>query len=360
MNISVFTASRSKSAAKLQRSAAVSAAILPKLLLAVIGVLLTAVFIVSPDIPKKAVLRSLKLCAEILIPSLFPFMIASGLMLSGDMGELFSKLFERPFRALFGLSGSGAGCFLIGALSGFPLGAKSVCTLVEKGKCSISEAERLLALCSNSGISFTVAVIGKLAWGSSVFGLKLWCICLTSSVLTGVIFKLSTANNAVIPSDFKVTNTQASTLSVSGCIVSAVTDSITSVLKICGFVAFSELIVSVFMEFTASFAGSASDTIISEFALTAVSAFLEFSSGTLKLAAIAQGHITEASRRNAVILAKLLTTAATAWSGLSVHMQVSAFAVPRGINMSKYYIFKATATIIAVIISSLLLLIHAY
>lgn len=361
VNISVFTASRDSSAAKLGHPTDIGNAALQKALLVLMGILLTAVFTAFPDISKKAVAQSLKLCAETLIPSLFPFMIASGLMLSGGSSGTASRVFERLFRALFGLSGAGAGCFLLGAAAGFPIGAKSVCTLTEKGGCSISEAERLLALCSNPSISFTVAVIGRLAWGSSAFGLKLWLICLTSSVLTGIIFKLSTANNAAILRDFKKADAQASSFSVSDSIVSAVKDAVASMLKICGFVIFSELIISVFTEFTAHFVNSSPQaSISSEIALTAISSFLEFSSGALKLAAVAQAPMAEAARENAVILAKSVTTAATAWSGFSVHMQVSAFAVPCGINMKRYYGFKATATVIAVTLSSLLLLMHAY
>ena len=69
--------------------------------------------------------RGLKLCVSTVIPSLFPFMVLSELIVSSGAVVPVGKLLSRPFRWLFGIRGEGSVAVLLGALCGFPVGAKS-------------------------------------------------------------------------------------------------------------------------------------------------------------------------------------------------------------------------------------------
>ena len=109
-----------------------------------------------------AVQEGLKLCYNVIIPSLFPFFILSSLMISLGLAGYLGRLFEPVMRPLFRLPGSCAAVLALGFVGGYPIGARSALTLYESGGCTKTECERLLAFCNNSGPAFILGVVG--AW----------------------------------------------------------------------------------------------------------------------------------------------------------------------------------------------------
>lgn len=115
-----------------------------------------------------------------MIPTLFPFMILSGIMIRMNLTEYFSMLLTPLFRPLFHVNGNGAYCIILGFLCGFPMGAKVIADLYEREKLSQEEASRLLAFCNNIGpiymISFVLPILGltkKLPYLFGMYGIPL-------------------------------------------------------------------------------------------------------------------------------------------------------------------------------------------
>lgn len=53
----------------------------------------------NPDVAIEYMGRGLSLCARTVIPSLFPFMVISELMVRSGAGEALGRLFSRPMRS---------------------------------------------------------------------------------------------------------------------------------------------------------------------------------------------------------------------------------------------------------------------
>lgn len=94
-----------------------------------------------------------------MVPTLFPFMMISSIMLySGidiELGRIISRLLSRAYR----YSEYGLYAIFIGFLCGFPMGAKVVSELYENGKISRDEAESLLGFCNNIGPAYFLGII---------------------------------------------------------------------------------------------------------------------------------------------------------------------------------------------------------
>lgn len=94
-----------------------------------------------------------------MVPTLFPFMMISSIMLySGidiELGRIISRLLSRAYR----YSEYGLYAIFIGFLCGFPMGAKVVSELYENGKISRGEAESLLGFCNNIGPAYFLGII---------------------------------------------------------------------------------------------------------------------------------------------------------------------------------------------------------
>ena len=62
-------------------------------------------------------------------------------------------------RPLFNVPGEGAFAFLMGLISGYPVGAKIVTDLKDNNLCTTEEAERMLCFTNNSGPLFIIGTV---------------------------------------------------------------------------------------------------------------------------------------------------------------------------------------------------------
>lgn len=86
-----------------------------------------------------------------MIPSLFPFMVLSGVLLRSGLSRQFSSLINPVLGKLFHLSPNCIYVIIMGVLCGFPMGASIVADSLSLQKISKREAELLLAFCNNIG-----------------------------------------------------------------------------------------------------------------------------------------------------------------------------------------------------------------
>lgn len=99
-----------------------------------------------------------------MIPTLFPFMVLSGVMVRMNLTEGFARFFHPLFHKIWGTSMNGSYVILMGMLCGFPMGARVVGELCQAGKLSEKEGAYLLSFCNNIGpIYFLSFVMGTLS-----------------------------------------------------------------------------------------------------------------------------------------------------------------------------------------------------
>ncbi len=129
----------------------------------------------------EAIRGALWLCAHTVIPALFPFLVLSGLLtaLLGDLSLPGGRLFER----IFHLPRTGISAFFLGAICGFPIGAKTAAELCRGGAITREEGGRLAALSANTGPAFAVLAVGGGLFGSLTLGLGLYITQLVAAIL---------------------------------------------------------------------------------------------------------------------------------------------------------------------------------
>ena len=129
----------------------------------------------------------LSLWASSVIPSLFPFFVATELLSYTNIVNVLGKVLNKYMRPIFNVPGEGAFAFIIGLISGYPVGAKAVCKLRENNLCSRSEGNRLLCFTNNSGPLFILGTIGVAFLKNSTIGLLLLITHILSSITVGII-----------------------------------------------------------------------------------------------------------------------------------------------------------------------------
>lgn len=183
---------------------------------------------------RAAVEEALSLCARSVIPSLFPFLVISSLLLAMGFGDLTASVLSGLMEPLFRIGGPGSAALVLGLLGGYPIGAKTAGELYQSHALSRQEAERLLTFCNNCSPVFLISVLGSGIFGSVRAGVWLLLIHVGSALLVGLLFrrKKSCRSQGVSrPCTFQA-------ISPVQAFVSAVDGALRSVLSVCAFVTF--------------------------------------------------------------------------------------------------------------------------
>ncbi|MBO4293517.1 MAG: sporulation integral membrane protein YlbJ [Clostridia bacterium] len=136
-----------------------------------------------------AVKNGLQLFATSVIPSLFPFFVATELLMHTNIVNCIGNLFNSFMKPLFNISGKGAFALVMGIISGYPVGAKIAANFRQNNICSKEECERLLSFTNNSGPLFIIGTVGIGMYGNSTIGLLLFITHLLASFTVGFIFR---------------------------------------------------------------------------------------------------------------------------------------------------------------------------
>lgn len=281
--------------------------LLPLLLLTLVGLLL------NPNVSAQACRDALTLCAQTVIPSLFPFFVLSSLLVSGG-GDAFSALLGGLMRPLFGLGGAGASALALGLLGGYPVGARTVAELYDTGTLEKSEAERLLGFCNNAGPGFILGICGGAVLHSSRAGLYLYLVHAAGAMLTGILFCRDLPRCGAL---YRKTTQSADVAPFASLFSAAVRGALAGILNVCAFVV---LFLVLLRLLAAALPAAVSASVLYPLLL----GFVELTNGVTALSPTRGGFIC-----CAVLLA---------WGGLSVHAQT--LSVLDGTALSTRYYWR--------------------
>ena len=136
--------------------------------------------------------NGLILWATAVVPSLFPFFVANEMLSYTNVVSLLGKWLTPIMRPLFGVPGEAAYAFIMGLISGYPVGAKIISNFMEQGICTKEEAERMLSFTNNSGPLFIVGTVGISLFSNTAIGILLFITHILACVSVGIILNLFT------------------------------------------------------------------------------------------------------------------------------------------------------------------------
>lgn len=283
-----------------------------------------AVMLLNPSESIQAAKNALALCGNALIPSLFPFFVFSSLLIQFGFARVLAKPMSHIMRPLFGVSGSGALCFILGVLSGYPLGASCVCDLYREGGLKKSEAEKLLAFCNNSGPLFIIGSVGAAMYFNETVGLILYTVHILSAVSVGIILGCFGRGKSGERTAAPQSVIRAKPLGV--ILKDAVVGAVNNMLLVCGFTVLFAVIISSLSGFFPAGVG----TVIG-------SGVLEISTGVFNASHAALS----------LDIRLILTSAIIGFAGLSVHFQVMGIVSKTDLRTTQYFIGKLLQAVIA-------------
>ena len=202
-----------------------------KMLSFITATFLIILIIIFPDISNKGVSRGLVISANVIIPSMFPFMVCVLIILKSQVivknafvKKILHNVFGHDFNMFF--------VFLLSMLGGYPVGARLINEIYEKKIINNKTADIMLMYCVNAGPAFITAAIGKGVFNSYKIGAALLLSHLGSSFIIAIICGryLRKYNTYIASNNFNLP------ISFSETFVTSVSDAASSILKICSFI----------------------------------------------------------------------------------------------------------------------------
>lgn len=149
---------------------------------------MTVFLLLYPESCLKAARTGLNLWFSIVLPSLFPFMAASFLLLETGIVKFISYIFEPVTRFLFSAPGESAYILFASCFSGYPIGARLSGELYAKKQISQNEAQSIIRFTSVSGPIFIMGAVSAGMLGNPKTGVYLASAHYLSAIFTGVVF----------------------------------------------------------------------------------------------------------------------------------------------------------------------------
>ena len=197
-----------------------------------------------------AIKKGLSLWANSVVPSLSPFFVATELLMNTNFVNVLGRFLNKLMKPLFNIRGEGAFGSVMGLISGYPVGAKIACDFRENNICSKEECERLLSFTNNSGPLFIVGTVGISMFGNSTIGLLLLITHILACITVGIIFRFWKFNSSSPDyvgnksSNYKEYR-NVTFANLGEVIGKSITNSISTILMIGGFVVIFSSIISI-------------------------------------------------------------------------------------------------------------------
>ena len=280
-----------------------------------------------PQAAAGGISRGLAICSGVIIPSLFPFLVLSGMMIKSGAGDAIGRRMEWLIRRVFALPGCCATAILMGMISGFPAGAAAVGELVAGGDITPAQGRRMMCFCVNGGPAFIISAVGVGMLGSAARGAILYAAHIAASLIIGICCGFAAPKGerrAVSRKTVKIKRAE----SPAAAFVGAVSDAGRVLVGMCGFVLLFSAVLSVLDGMGVSDAVTAiAPRGFAGVWRCVVPGFLEVSCGSLEAAAAGE-------------LAPLILGMVMGWGGLSVQCQVSSVLRGRGLITRKFFVFR--------------------
>lgn len=296
--------------------------------------------------------NGLALWATKVLPTLFPFFVATELLCQTNFTYILGKILNKFMKPVFNVPGESAVAIILGTISGYPVGAKVVCNLKSQKIISKIEAERLIAYTNNSGPLFILGTVGIALFGNKTLGITLLISHILASLLVGYCFRFWKKNKFDINYRETKFNSKLTPMKISDIgeiLGNSIKKAISTILLIGGFIVIFSVILSILessgvlvicSELLSSFG------IPKEISLSTIYGIIELTNGVNLTATLSSSYYT---------LSILLTSFLLGFGGISVLLQVYSIIAKEGISIKPYFYGKLLQGFFSVIFTFILI-----
>lgn len=301
-----------------------------------------SMMLLFPDICITGVNTGINLCLTALMPSIFPFVLISNIIMQLGVVQTIGRLLYPIMHPLFRTSLYGSYAVFMGFFCGYPIGAKVTNDLLEHDLITAAEANRIICFSNNSSPGYIqnyllISLLGITAQKFR-FLLLYYIPIITFGILSGILMNHSKSS---YPQTFKTEKTEKSLPAKTSFSIktldNCILDAFRTMLKLCGYlIIFSILSAFIYNKLPISLHIKYLLTALCE--ITTGAYYLSTSDYTLSLKAV-------------------FCIATTAFGGFSTLMQTKSVCTNKNISMKQYIsarLFIAAGSVLLFLLIGLL------
>lgn len=191
--------------------------------------------IAYPSLSADGVCRGLQISANVIVPSLFPFMVCILMLTKSEitinvrnLNNLLYKFFGQNFNMFF--------VFVLSLIGGYPIGAVMIAEMYKNKQISSNIANIMITYCVNAGPAFIIFIAGN-SFKSKSIGIVLFFANMLASILL-MILSIKTFKSEKTNYTFNTTLTK----NIFENFFESIADSCNSVIRISAFIVFFSVI----------------------------------------------------------------------------------------------------------------------
>lgn len=211
-----------------------------KIINVLINILLVILFVfifIYSNTVKETIIYGIYIWVNNLIPSMFPFLLVSKLMIYSNLVLYLNKIFGKYLSIIFNIPKSSSFAVILSLITGFPTGAIYIRELLNNNLIDINDANKLIMYTSYSSPIFVISIIGETLLNSKILGLYIYIIHVITGLLIGIILRGKKKN---INNKISINKKEDKALS------DAIRESFETLINILGILLFFLLVISIF------------------------------------------------------------------------------------------------------------------
>jgi len=157
-----------------------------------------AAIIIYPERYVTACFQGFAMWAECVLPSLFPFMVITLILVKSGIAEKASLPLKRV-TGVFRLPPTAAACYILSLCSGYPAGSRVVGEFYENGALTVKDSEKLAYLCSTSGPLFIIGSVGFKMFADKLAGVKILIAHILAVTVVSLVISLCSKKSSAPP-----------------------------------------------------------------------------------------------------------------------------------------------------------------
>ena len=285
---------------------------------------LFSMLLLFPDICLSGVNTGIHLCLTALMPSIFPFVLISNIIMRLGVIQTIGRLLYPVMHLFFRTSLYGGYAVFMGFFCGYPLGAKVTNDLLEQHLISEQEANRIICFSNNTSPGYLqnyllITLLGPVR--HKIFFIFLYYIPI---VLYGILSGITTDHTNNSPDSFQAgrhsdSSGHTETFSVK-ILDTCILESFKTMIKLCGY-----LIIF---------------SILSAFIYQKLPIYLPFKYFLAALCEITTGSYYISESAYALPMKAVCCIAATSFGGFSTLMQTRSVCTNKNISLKKYILAR--------------------